>query len=177
MIPQADPKRSFDAVREEIQRAIQRVFDRGLFILGPETEAFEAEFGAFLGARHAIGVSSGTDAIALALTAAGLKKGDEVITVSMTAVATAIAIEEAGGIPKFVDVDPATRCMDPCALAAAIGPRTAAIVPVHLHGFPAPMDSILAVAQPRGLLIVEDCAQAHGATYRCLLYTSDAADE
>jgi len=166
VIPQADPKRCFDAVREDIHRAIQRVFERGLFILGPETEAFEAEFASFLGVRHAIGVSSGTDAVALALTAAGLTKGDEVITVSMTAVATAIAIEEAGGIPRFVDIDPATRCMDPLTLAAAIGPRTAAIVPVHLHGFPAPMDAILAVARPRGLLIIEDCAQAHGATYR-----------
>jgi len=166
MIPQADPKRCFDAVRGEIESAIQRVFDRGLFILGPETEAFEAEFAAFLDVRHAIGVSSGTDAVALALTAAGVNKGDEVITVSMTAVATAIAIEEAGCVPRFVDVDPATRCMDPLALAAAIGPRTAAIVPVHLHGFPAPMDAILAVARTKGLLIVEDCAQAHGATYR-----------
>jgi dTDP-4-amino-4,6-dideoxygalactose transaminase len=166
VIPQSDPKRRFDAVRQDVERAIQRVFDRGLFILGPETEAFEAEFAAFLGVPHAIGVSSGTDAVALALTAAGLQKGDEVITVSMTAVATAIAIEEAGGVPRFVDVNPATRCMDPDTLAAAIGPRTAAVVPVHLHGFPAPMDSILAVARRHGLLVVEDCAQAHGATYR-----------
>lgn len=166
MIPQADPKRCFDKVRKEIDQAIQNVFDRGVFILGPETEAFEVEFAAFLGVRHAVGVSSGTDAVALALVAAGLKEGDEVITVSMTAVATAIAIQEAGGIPKFVDVDPVGRCMDPMAIAAAIGPRTAAIVPVHLHGFPADMDAILAVARRNGLLVVEDCAQAHGATYR-----------
>ncbi|MBC7778711.1 MAG: DegT/DnrJ/EryC1/StrS family aminotransferase [Proteobacteria bacterium] len=166
MIPQSDPKRSFDAAQEDIQRAIQRVFERGLFILGPEAEAFEAEFATFLDVRHAVGVSSGTDAVALALSAAGLKPGDEVITVSMTAVATAVAIEDAGGIPKFVDVDPATRCMDPRALAAAIGPRTAAVVPVHLHGFPTPMESIIAVARRYGLLIVEDCAQAHGAIYQ-----------
>ena len=88
------------------------------------------------------------------------------ITVSLTAVATAAAIEQARGIPRFIDIDPATRCMDPAALAAAIGPRTTAIVPVHLHGFPAPMDAIMAIAERHGLIVIEDCAQAHGATFR-----------
>jgi dTDP-4-amino-4,6-dideoxygalactose transaminase len=113
-----------------------------------------------------VAVGSGTDALALALRAAGLRTGDEVITVSMTAVATAVAIEDAGGVPRFVDVDARTRCMDPAALRAAIGPRSVAIVPVHLHGFAAPMDEIMAIAEQAKLLVIEDCAQAHGATWR-----------
>ena len=166
MIPQADPKRRFDAVREEIMRAIAGVFDRGRFMLGPETEAFEAEFAAAAAAPHAVALSSGTEAVALALAAAGLSPGDEVITASLTAVATAAAIQQAGGVVRFVDINSTTRCMDPAALAAAIGPRTAAVVPVHLHGSPAPMDAIMAIADKHGLIVIEDCAQAHGATYR-----------
>jgi dTDP-4-amino-4,6-dideoxygalactose transaminase len=166
MIPQAAPGRRFDEQRAEIMRAIAGVFDRGIFLLGPETESFEAEFAANTGTAHCVAVGSGTDALALALRAAGLRAGDEVITVSLTAVATAVAIEDAGSVPRFVDVDPATRCMDPAALAAAIGPRTAAIVPVHLHGFAAPMDAIMEIAHRANLLVIEDCAQAHGATYR-----------
>lgn len=162
-IPQADPGRRFGAVRQEILAAIARVLDRGRFILGPETEAFEAEFAAFVGAPHAVGLGSGTEALAIALKAAGLPAGAEVVTVALTAVATAAAIEQAGGRPRFVEIDPATRCMDPDALAAAIGPATAAVVPVHLHGFAAPMPAIMQVAERRGLLVVEDCAQAHGA--------------
>ena len=166
MIPQADPKRRIYAVREEIMRAIAGVFDRGRFMLGPETEAFEAEFAAAAAAPHAVALSSGTEAVALALAAAGLSPGDEVITASLTAVATAAAIQQAGGVVRFVDIDSTTRCMDPAALAAAIGPRTAAVVPVHLHGSPAPMDAIMAIADKHGLIVIEDCAQAHGATYR-----------
>jgi dTDP-4-amino-4,6-dideoxygalactose transaminase len=166
MIPQADPKRRFDPVREEIMRAIAGVFDRGRFMLGPETETFEAEFAAAAGADHGVALSSGTEAVAIALAAAGVLPGDEVITASLTAVATAAAIEQARAVPRFVDIDPTTRCMDPAALAAAIGPRTTAVVPVHLHGFPAPMDAIMAIAQRHGLIVIEDCAQAHGATYR-----------
>lgn len=166
MIPQAAPGRRFDEHRANVLRAIAVVFDRGIFLMGPETEAFEAAFAASAGMRHCVAVGSGTDALALALRAAGLRPGDEVLTVAMTAVATAVAIEDAGGVPRFVDIDPVTRCMDPAALAAAIGPRTAAIVPVHLHGFAAPMDAIIAIARQANLLVVEDCAQAHGATYR-----------
>lgn len=168
MIPQADPKRRFDAARDEIMAAISGVFDRGRFVLGPETEAFEAEFARAASAPHAVALGSGTAALAIALMAAGLKPGDEVLTVSLTAVATAAAIEDARGVPQFVDIHPKTRCMDPEALAAAIGPRTAAVVPVHLHGFPAPMDAIMPIANRHGLLVIEDCAQAHGATYRGL---------
>jgi dTDP-4-amino-4,6-dideoxygalactose transaminase len=156
----------FNEERDAILRAIAGVFDRGIFLLGPETESFETEFASFVGTAHSVSVSSGTDAVALALRAAGVRAGDEVVTVSLTAVATAIAVEEVGAVPRFVDVDPVTRCMDAAALAAAIGPRTAAVVPVHLHGFAAPMDEIMAIARRSNLLVVEDCAQAHGATYR-----------
>ena len=162
-IPQADPRRRFLARRQEIEGAIARVLERGTFILGPEVAAFEAEFAALAGARHAIAVASGTDALRLALMALGVKPGDEVITVAMTFAATALAIEAVGARPVFVDVDPATRCMDPDALAAAIGPATAAIIPVHLHGHPAPMPAMGAIAARHGLAVIEDCAQAHGA--------------
>ena len=162
-IPQADPRRRFLARRQEIEGAIARVLERGTFILGPEVAAFEAEFAALSGARHAIAVASGTDALRLALMALGIKPGDEVITVAMTFAATALAIEAVGAKPVFVDVDPATRCIDPDALAAAIGPATAAIIPVHLHGHPASMPAIGAIAARHGLAVIEDCAQAHGA--------------
>jgi dTDP-3-amino-3,4,6-trideoxy-alpha-D-glucose transaminase len=163
-IPRADPARRFAARRAEIDRAIARVLASGRFILGAEVAAFETEFADFLGARHAVGVASGTQALALALAALGIKPGDEVVTVAMTFVATAIAIEEVGAKPVFVDVDPQTRCMDPGLLDAAIGPATAAILPVHLHGIPAAMSAIVAIAQRHGLAVVEDCAHAHGAS-------------
>jgi hypothetical protein len=163
-IPSADPARCFAEQRAEIQRAIARVFDSGVFILGAENAAFESEFASYLGVGHAAGVSSGTQAIALALAALGIGPGDEVITVSLTFPATALAIEAVGAKAIFVDVDRETRCMDAAALEAAIGPATAAIVPVHLHGFPAPMEAIMRIAQRYGLAVVEDCAQSHGAS-------------
>jgi dTDP-3-amino-3,4,6-trideoxy-alpha-D-glucose transaminase len=164
VIPQADPKQRLVEAREEIRRAIDRVLDRGTFILGEEVCAFEAEFASYVGARHAVGVSSGTQALSLALAALGIGRGDEVITTALTFAATASAIEAVNAIPVFVDVDPATRCIDPALVDAAVGPRTAAIVPVHLHGFPAPMQPLLAIAARHGLAVVEDCAQSHGAT-------------
>jgi dTDP-4-amino-4,6-dideoxygalactose transaminase len=164
VIPQADPRLRFAEAQREIDQAIARVFARGSFILGEETAAFESEFAAYLGAREAVCVDSGTDAISLALLALGIERGAQVITVAMTAPGTAIGIAEAGAVPVFVDVDPATRCMDPSSLAGAIGPATAAIVPVHLHGLPAPMEPIMQLAARHGLAVVEDCAQAHGAT-------------
>jgi dTDP-3-amino-3,4,6-trideoxy-alpha-D-glucose transaminase len=164
VIPQADPKQRLFEARDEIRQAIARVFDRGLFILGEEVAAFEAEFATYVGVRHAIGVSSGTQALSIALAALGIGRGDEVITVSMTFPATAAAIEAVGAIPIFVDVDPATRCIDPGLVGAAVGPNTTAIVPVHLHGFPAPMEPLLAIARHHDLAVVEDCAQSHGAT-------------
>ena len=147
MIPQADPGRRFAQHEAAIREAIARVFERGSFILGEEVAAFESEFAAYVGVSHAVGVASGTQALSLALAALGIGDGDEVITVAMTFPATAAAIEAVNAVPVFVDVDPVTRCMDPARLAAAIGPATAAILPVHLHGFPAPMEPIMDVAQ------------------------------
>ena len=160
------PGRRYLRFEREIRKAIEQVFKNGYFVLGPETLAFEDEFACYLGAEYAIGVGSGTDAVTLALVGAGIKPGDEVITVSLSAVATAVGIVNAGAIPKFVDVDPVNRCMDVDALAAAITERTAAVVPVHLHGFPAPMDEITSIAVRNNLLVLEDCAQAHGAVYK-----------
>ena len=164
MIPQADPKQRLLEAQAEIRQAIDRVLDRGAFILGEELAAFEAEFAQYIGARHAVGVSSGTQALSLALAALGIGRGDEVITASMTFAATASAIEAVDAVPIFVDIDPVTRCIDPVLVEAAVGSRTAAIVPVHLHGFPAPMQPLLAIAARQGLAVVEDCAQSHGAT-------------
>jgi dTDP-4-amino-4,6-dideoxygalactose transaminase len=139
--------------------------------LGRETAAFEEEFSAYIAAHGGanvgcVGVNSGTDALQLALWACQIGPGDEVITVAHSAVATAAAIALSGATPVFVDVDPATYTLDPTALAAAITPRTKAVIPVHLYGHPADLDSILAVARRAGLRVIEDCAQAHGATYR-----------
>jgi dTDP-4-amino-4,6-dideoxygalactose transaminase len=126
-------------------------------------QAFEKEFADWLGVRHCIGVASGTDALALALRSCGIGQGDEVITVSLTAVATVAAIEQIGAVPVFADVDPLTRCLDPALLPALLTRRTRAIVPVHLYGQPAPMQAIMQFAANHGLIVVEDCAQAHGA--------------
>jgi dTDP-4-amino-4,6-dideoxygalactose transaminase len=164
IVPQADPVRRLNRYRPAIDAAMRRVLDSGYLLLGPETEAFEAEFARYLGARHMVTVSSGTAALTIALAALGIGAGDEVITPALTAPATANAICHAGAVPLFADVDPVTRALDPGAVEAAIGPRTAAIVPVHLHGIPAAMAEILAVAARRGVSVIEDCAQAHGAS-------------
>jgi dTDP-4-amino-4,6-dideoxygalactose transaminase len=163
LIPVADPKG--DNLRHEtaIREVVIRVLHSGAYILGPEVTAFEEEFAAWLDVRHCIGVASGTDALALALRSCGVGSGDEVITVSLTAVATVAAIEQIGAVPVFVDIDPLTRCLDPALLSALITQRTKAIVPVHLYGQPAPMPAIINFAAEHGLMVVEDCAQAHGA--------------
>jgi len=156
--------RTSDAsLAEAIRVATSRVLERGWYVLGPEVEQFEAAFAAYHGVGHAVGVASGTDAIELALRAAGIGPGDEVITVAHTAVATVCAIERAGARPVLVDIDPVSYTMDASAAAAAIGPRTKAIVPVHLYGHPADMPALATLASQHGLLLVEDCAQAHGA--------------
>ncbi len=152
-------------LQSEIDAAIRRVLERGYFILGPEVEAFEAAFAGYHQVAHAVGVANGTDAIELALRAAGVGPGDEVITVSHTAVPTVCAIERAGARPVLVDVEPDTYTMDPRAAEAAVTPHTRALLPVHLYGQPADMDALGAVAERHGLLLVEDCAQAHGAKY------------
>ena len=164
MIPQASPGLRFARFAGEIEDRIQAVLHANHFILGPEVERFEAAFAGLHGVQHCIGVNSGTDAIALTLKGLGVGSGDEVITVAMTATGTAMGILLSGATPRFVDIDPTTRCIDTGAIEAAITTRTAAIVPVHLHGTPADMQAITSIAARHNLWVVEDCAQAHGAT-------------
>jgi dTDP-4-amino-4,6-dideoxygalactose transaminase len=160
-VPLVDLSRLDSTIQAQARAAFERLARSGAFTFGEDLEGFEAEFAEYCGAAHCVGVSDGTDALRLALLAMGIERGSEVITVANTFVATVEAIAAAGAEPVFVDVDPETRCMDPGRLAAAIGPRTAAIVPVHLYGRPAPMEEILAVAD--GIPVLEDAAQAHGA--------------
>jgi dTDP-4-amino-4,6-dideoxygalactose transaminase len=148
----------------DVRAAIDRVIERGWFVLGPEVEAFEQEFAAASGAAHAIGVGNGTDAIALILRALNIGAGDEVITTPLSAAYTALAIMMAGARPVFVDLDSARLTIDPDRIARAIGPKTRAILPVHLYGQAADMTAIEAVATTHRLAIVEDCCQAHLAT-------------
>ena len=154
-----------DAGGPAVREAIERVLARGMFVLGPEVEAFEQAFAEASGARHAVGVASGTDAIALLLRTAGIRRDDEVIVPALTAPFTALAVIAAGATPVIVDVDAETLTIDPSAAAAAVTSRTAAIVPVHLYGQPARMRDICAVAERHGLYVVEDCCQAHLATF------------
>ena len=149
-----------DAIRE----AIDRVIARGWFILGPELTAFEEEFATASGGRHAVGVGTGTDAIALSLRALDIGPGDEVITPPLSAAYTAFAVMMAGATPIFADVDPDRLTMDPAATEAAITPRTAAILPVHLYGQPADMVALQAIASRHNLAVVEDACQSHLAT-------------
>lgn len=149
-----------------VRDAITRVLERGWFVLGPEVEAFEREFAAASSAAFAVGVGTGTDAIALALRALDIGTGDEVIVPAMTAGFTALAVIAAGAIPVIVDVEPDTLTIDPAAAAAAVTARTRALVPVHLYGQPADMESIRLIAARHSLAIVEDCCQAHLATER-----------
>jgi dTDP-4-amino-4,6-dideoxygalactose transaminase len=166
MILCGNPSAQYVALKPEIDAAVQRVLDGGWYILGEEVAAFEAEFAAWLGTRHGIGVANGTEAIQLALAACGIGPGDEVLTVSHTAVATVAAIELAGATPVLVDIDPATFTLDPARLETAITPRTRAILPVHLYGEAADMDAICNVASQHGLRVIEDASQAHGATWK-----------
>jgi dTDP-4-amino-4,6-dideoxygalactose transaminase len=147
----------------EIEEAVLRVLRSGRYILGPEVEAFEAEFAAFTGARHCVGVGSGLDALRLVLAAIGVGPGDEVIVPSHTYIATWFAVSAVGARPVPVEVDEATFALDPGRTEAAITPRTRALLPVHLYGHPAPMDDLLEIAGRRGLAVVEDAAQAQGA--------------
>jgi dTDP-4-amino-4,6-dideoxygalactose transaminase len=164
----ANPLANYLAHREEIDSAVRRVLESGWYILGEEVAAFEREFAAYLGVSDVIGVGSGTEAIHLALRSCGIVAGDEVITVSHTAVATVAAIELAGAVPVLVDIDPSTFTMSPKRLAETISVRCPgklkAIVVVHLYGHPAEMPAILDIARRHRLLVVEDCAQSHGAS-------------
>jgi dTDP-4-amino-4,6-dideoxygalactose transaminase len=154
------PGEDADAVRS----AIDRVISSGWFVLGPEVEAFESEFAEAMGARHAVGVGTGTDALALIFRALGIGDGDEVITTPLSAAYSALAVMMAGARPVFVDIDPARLTIDPKQIERAIGPRTRAIMPVHLYGQPAEMAAIERIASGHNLMIVEDCCQAHLAT-------------
>lgn len=165
-IPLVDLKAQYRSLKPELDAAMASVVDRTAFILGPDVEAFEKAFGAFCGGVHAIGVGNGTDATAMALQAAGVGEGDEVITVGHTFIATAEGIGELGAKPVFIDVKDDTLLMDPALIEAAITPRTKAILPVHLYGQTADMDPILALAAKHGLKVVEDACQAHGAEYK-----------
>jgi len=163
----ADPAANFRAHAEEIRAAIERVLVDGHYILGPEVEAFEREFADHHGGGHALGVANGTEALELALRAVGVQRGDAVATVANTASATVAAIAEVGARPVFVEIDEATMTMSPAALAdvfAGGGGRIKAVVPVHLYGHPADLPAICPLAASRGAAVVEDCAQAHGAT-------------
>jgi dTDP-4-amino-4,6-dideoxygalactose transaminase len=165
-VPQSNPKANYLAHKDEIDAAIARVLESGRYILGEEVAAFENEFAAYIGVRYGIGVGSGTEALHLALRVLGIGPGDEVITVSHTAVATIAAIELCGATPVLVDIDPHTYTIDPESIKSAITKHTKAIIPVHLYGNPADMDAILSIAHRHGLYVIEDCAQAHGAIYK-----------
>jgi dTDP-4-amino-4,6-dideoxygalactose transaminase len=165
-IPQTSPRLAYLAQREEIDAAIARVLTSDRYILGGEVENFEREFASRVGAEHAVGVGSGTDALHLSLRSCGIGSGDMVVTVANTAVATAAAIEMAGASIAFADVDPDTLTMSPDSLRSVLArfPGCRAVIPVHLYGRCAPMEDIVAVARERGLAVIEDCCQAHGAT-------------
>ena len=166
MIPLVDLKAQYRSIKAEIDAEMQNVLENASFILGPAVKAFEESFAQYCQSSHCVAVNSGTSALHLALLTAGVGQGDEVITVPFTFVATVSAIEYTGARPVFVDIDPQTYTMDPALLEAAITPRTKAIMPVHLYGHPADMDPILEIARRRGLVVIEDACQAHGAEYK-----------
>lgn len=166
MILCANPRAQYVAHREEIDGAIRRVLENGRYVLGEEVRLFEKEFAAWLGVPHAVGVGSGTEALHLALAACDIGRGDEVITASHTAVATASAILLTGATPVFADIHPSSCTLDPGQVERCLTARTRAIIPVHLYGRSADLDPTLRLARSRGLRVIEDCAQAHGASYR-----------
>jgi dTDP-4-amino-4,6-dideoxygalactose transaminase len=166
MIPLVDLRAQHLAIKRELETAVARVLESGHFVLGEDVDAFEREFAAYTGAAHGVGVNTGTSALHLALLAAGVKAGDEVITTPFTFVATVAAIGYIGARAVLVDIDPATFTIDVSKIGRAITPRTTAIVPVHLYGQPADMDPILEIAGRHHLRVIEDACQAHGATYK-----------
>jgi dTDP-4-amino-4,6-dideoxygalactose transaminase len=166
MVPFVDLKAQYQSIKAEVDAAAIGIFESTQFILGKEVTTFEEEFSAYSGAACGIGVNTGTSALHLALLAAGVGPGDEVITVPFTFVATVAAIVYTGARPVFVDIDPATYTMDVTQIEAAITSKTKAILPVHLYGQAADMDPILEIARRHGLKVIEDAAQAHGAEYK-----------
>jgi len=176
-IPMVDLKAQYLAIKGEIDAAVQRVIENSQFILGPEVEAFEKEMASYCGTSYAIGVASGTEALQLALLACGIGPGDEVITTPFTFIATAEAITQCGAAPVFVDIDPVTYNIDPGLIEAKITPGTRCILPVHLYGHPADMDTIMELAKKHNLKVIEDCAQALGASYTSPVIARSAGDE
>lgn len=165
MINCADPSAQFFSYQAEIEDAVLRVLRSSRYILGPEVSALEQEFAAYIGTTHAVGVANGTDALELGLRALDLRPGDEVITVSHTAVATVSAIESAGAVPVLVDVEPDFYTLDPAQLSEVLSPRTRAVIAVHLYGQAAHLDEIGAFCKQHNLVLIEDCSQAHGAKW------------
>jgi dTDP-4-amino-4,6-dideoxygalactose transaminase len=173
VVPFFDLTRQYKKIKSEILSATQRVYEKGRFILGEEVSVFEKEFSHYCGVRYGVGVGSGTDALYLALKAAGIGEGDEVVTVANSFVATALAISFTGAKPLFVDIDPKAYTMDPNSLelllkrekAKKSGQKIRAVLPVHLYGHPADMDSIMEIANRYDLVVIEDACQAHGAKY------------
>jgi dTDP-4-amino-4,6-dideoxygalactose transaminase len=162
----ARPSAQYQAHAAAIDAAIRRVLNNPIYIMGEEVRAFEEEFARFVGVEHAIGVANGTDALQLALRAFDIGRGDEVITTAHTAVATIAAIDMTGATPRFVDISPDSYGLDPEQVARAIGPRTKAILPVHIYGHPVEMGPLVELAERKGLALIEDCAQAHGARWQ-----------
>jgi dTDP-4-amino-4,6-dideoxygalactose transaminase len=166
VIPFVDLRSQYLSIKGEVDAAIQGVLETCQFTLGPEVAAFEREFAAYCQSPQGVGVNTGTSALHLSLLAAGVGRGDEVITVPFTFIASVSAIDYTGATPVFVDIDPLRFTMDPQAVEAAITPRTKAIIPVHLYGQPADMDPIMEIARRHGLVVIEDACQAHGAEYK-----------
>jgi len=164
-VPLMNLKTQYDELKDEIDACMTDIAGSSRFILGPETEDFENDIAKYCGTKYGLGVGSGTEALILALYALGLKEGDEVITTPATFIATAEAVSRVGAKPVFADIDPLTYNIDPEAAEKAVGPRTKAIIPVHLYGNPCDMERIGGIAERHGLKVVEDCAQAIGASY------------
>src|SRR6478736_5994087 len=166
MIPLNDTRAQYDSIKDALLQVVEGVMERSWFILGENVAAFEREFAEYCGAKHAVGVSNGTDAIHLACAALGIGRGDEVLTSTHTATFTALGISMSGATPIFADIEPDTGNIDPEKTEAAITSRTKAIMPVHLYGQVADMDPILKIARKHGIPVIEDAAQAHGANYK-----------
>ena len=165
-VPYLDLRAQYRPLRDEVLSALEEICESTSFAQGPATSEFEATFAAYSGVDHCVSLNSGTSALHLALRCLDIGPGDEVVTVSMSFIATAWAITYVGATPVFVDNDPIRRTLNPDNLEAAITPRTKAIIPVHLYGMPAEMDRIMAIADRHGIPVIEDAAQAHGAKYR-----------
>ena len=166
MIEFAGLQRQYNEIEEQIEQTVSRVLKSGWFILGQELEKFEREFAGYIGAKFAVGVNSGSDALLLAVQALGIGDGDEVLTVSHTFISTVDCIVRNGARPVFVDIDPDTYCIDPLQIEKKITKKTRAIIPVHLYGNPADMSSIIEIAKKYNLYVIEDASQAHGAKYK-----------